>query len=635
MTFTASINWANFPDTSTPLNAARITAALAELAAYTDGTHSSNSGTGDPTGVQLIGPYTKTSTTPHTLFYNGLQLVTTVTAANPVTPPVPNPAPSGSAPVFTTGAAILLNNAAALFTTGLETDPSFTDVGVQTGITLQATDKPHAGTKSLKVASGTLAGVYKTKTFSATNARRYSLVWYTWMASTANGSGHFLGGFLDATAANYVSLAVGSTGLTRLLTSSGAVSVTLATFPRDQWVKCELAVTIDTAGTDTVELNINDVSWYSNTLAISTVLMTKLQFGSDFGATTATNIWIDDITLNDPSSGTTDPGVSQPSGVALKSNAFAASGSPNFTGQWVSVSATGVTSLRGVGQSIQPFTYTPVAADELGSMYLDVTATNAYGSATSRSPALAITASGGSPGGSTPPPTTGTFADLLAADRTGSSEGLPLMLNYLDVDWGHAPRAGRFPPPPTWTSGQLWGLADNVGSIQTTSINVASAEIWLKFYSVGWQRVVYETGLLAGAYYDSTFNNANQASGQTAYSGGGTTANRPPAGYNWHFYPQTARPTINAGDVAGVVTIIRARLTPGTFSGSPQIVMCAAGDWWITPTAQWQSDYSQNLDMGIGKFKFLPTSGAIRMFTNSAGDLSTLPPVSYAAAEMY
>lgn len=232
-----------------------------------------------------------------------------------------------------------------------------------------------------------------------------------------------------------------------------------------------------------------------------------------------------------------------------------------------------------------------------------------------------------------PPPTPappGTLAALLKADMTGSSEALP---GFPWLDWAQHPVIQSFPPHSNMQCNTAWAVLDGVGGQrQGGRVQIAGMELHLKSKSTGqWQRSQSDFGVVDGAYYDDNFLNGNQSSDQRKESVGCSVGNLP-SGFNFHFYPSTGRGSQTPSDVAGLVIIVRARLLPGSWTGTaPQYVLNAANDWWINKTAGWDGNYQNNNGGIVGKYKRVDEKW--RMFTASAGDTSGFS-VSYDASEM-
>lgn len=252
-------------------------------------------------------------------------------------------------------------------------------------------------------------------------------------------------------------------------------------------------------------------------------------------------------------------------------------------------------------------------------------ATRSPAAAASTPPAPAATAAAAS---------TQTLISLLRSDMSQPSELRPA----LNVNWANAPISRGLDIPSNFGSVTAWGVLDNAASGNPqpgAKVHIASIETWIRSRSQGrWVQLQAVNGVVGGEFYDNNWSGATRSSGQTASPDGGTSIGGIPGGYNFHFFP-TSRASFPPGDVAGVVVLIRARLQPGTYDASrplPAFALCAAVDWWLTSTAPWRSDYSNNRDGGIGRFKRVDRD--MRLYTMSAGDLSTLPPVSVAPAEI-
>ena len=83
---------------------------------------------------------------------------------------------------------------------------------------------------------------------------------------------------------------------------------------------------------------------------------------------------------------------------------------------------------------------------------------------------------------------------------------------------------------------------------------------------------------------------------------------KPGSGFNFHFY--SPRTPINPSDVAQIATSFDAKLIMADANGIDdrniaKFVASCGADAWINMTASWASDFSNNNDIGMGRFKYV------------------------------
>jgi len=223
---------------------------------------------------------------------------------------------------------------------------------------------------------------------------------------------------------------------------------------------------------------------------------------------------------------------------------------------------------------------------------------------------------------------------LLTNDMTLRSE----VRASLSASWSQAPIRRSFPPASKFGALTAWGVLDNAysGNPQPNAkVEIASAETWVYVKSrAQWMLFQNETGVTDGLFYTDDFSGATQNAGQIASALGGAAIGSIPNGFNFHFFPRSGRIGFTPGDIGGMVIAIRARLEPGTYDPNrplPAYTLDAGADWWVSTTADWAADYSNNEDAGIGRFKGVDAN--MRLYTMSSGDLTTLPPITALASE--
>jgi hypothetical protein len=235
-----------------------------------------------------------------------------------------------------------------------------------------------------------------------------------------------------------------------------------------------------------------------------------------------------------------------------------------------------------------------------------------------------IPAPGGTPGPSVP------LGQLLAADMNLPSETLPHGITY---EFAYHPRLGG--SPGGYTAFTAWGQLYECGSGNpqpSARIEIRDIEGWIKSRTTGaWTRVQQSVGTGGSAFVEDFVGNVSKAPDAVTTPSGSMSV-RAGGGYNYHFWPTSGRASINPADVGGVVTTVRARLLPGTFSAggpAPCYVLSMGGDYWSSLTAGW-SQFTTNKDVGIGRFKLVDANW--RLFTMSTTSAGNLPAATTGSA---
>ena len=149
-----------------------------------------------------------------------------------------------------------------------------------------------------------------------------------------------------------------------------------------------------------------------------------------------------------------------------------------------------------------------------------------------------------------------------------------------------------------------------------------------------WHELAVVENITEGAGYVEDFSDDNQHAAPSdimRFEPNGHVSTRPGSGYNFHFY--TPRTPMNPDDIAQMVSSCDARLIVGDPSGTDdrniaKFVMNIGNDAWRTMDAQFKSDYSNNHDMGMGRFKYITNEWRTFNFSTniSLSELQQNPP---------
>jgi hypothetical protein len=209
------------------------------------------------------------------------------------------------------------------------------------------------------------------------------------------------------------------------------------------------------------------------------------------------------------------------------------------------------------------------------------------------------------------------LTQLLHDDMRLRSEKRP---HGTHADWASHPRVRAGTNPRAYTAFTTWGQLYECASGNpqpAARVEIRDIEGWIQSKSTGaWVRVQRSVGTGGGAYREDYANNDSHNADAKTLPGGATSA-AAGGGYNYHFWPTDGRVSINPADIGAVVTTVRARLAPGTFSTTgraPCYVISMGADYWRGLESQWNR-FSTNKDVGIGRFKRV--DGKWRLFTMS------------------
>jgi Ricin-type beta-trefoil lectin domain-like len=245
--------------------------------------------------------------------------------------------------------------------------------------------------------------------------------------------------------------------------------------------------------------------------------------------------------------------------------------------------------------------------------------------------------------GITPPPVNGETPNSLervADSMSGSHEGFPSGTN---ADWAQKPRMGRGNnPPKDWFAMTPWGqiYVERQGNpAVNTRVQIKDMAAWYISKSDGrWRKWVASPSVEGNMYREDFANDATNPNPEApirAEVSGGKSA-KPGGGYNFHFWPaMPSRVAMDPNDIAGVWTVFKVRLIKDKPDGiddrsKARFIASAGADYWRSLDAQWKSDWSNNGDIGIGKFYVVTNDWQSINFTTLTLDQlrQNPPPIS-------
>ena len=239
----------------------------------------------------------------------------------------------------------------------------------------------------------------------------------------------------------------------------------------------------------------------------------------------------------------------------------------------------------------------------------------------------------------TPGPTTAGIEELIS-DMTGSHEalmhGVPEFWSWAqgpDLD-DEANDPGNFRAMTAW--GVAYEAAD--GNPATNSrVQITDHQSWLLDKAGTWT-LIQSTESVEGSFFAEDFNGNSTTDREIRTESTGGVSVLPGQGYNFHFWPTGGRAEIDPNDVAGVITLFRARTVLDDPNGvddrdQARFVAGSGGDWWLDQSAPWDN-FTTNSGLGQGKSKLVkPTWRTFAFHTLTEAQLRSNPPPFVASAD--
>ena len=102
--------------------------------------------------------------------------------------------------------------------------------------------------------------------------------------------------------------------------------------------------------------------------------------------------------------------------------------------------------------------------------------------------------------------------------------------------------------------------------------------------------------------------------------------------YNYHFWTPKDRVVIDPNDIAGVWSVVEARLVIDDTKKkddrkNAKFMMSIGADYWLSQNAQWSADWTSNGDIRIGHFRCVTKDWqSFNMHAMTESDLRNNPP---------
>jgi len=181
----------------------------------------------------------------------------------------------------------------------------------------------------------------------------------------------------------------------------------------------------------------------------------------------------------------------------------------------------------------------------------------------------------------------------------------------IDADWARHARRGMGSLPDGWTAATMWGqIYPQKGSTLPTNTRVQIIDLrcWaLSKKDLKWHEV-QTRGSVSGAFYRLDFAEDNKVQSDARVESEGSISVKLVAGRNYHFWPSTGRIDLAPIDTLAMASSFAARLIVDNPSlpddrAEAKLIGSCGGDYWRSISARWKSDYSNNGDWAIGRFK--------------------------------
>ncbi len=223
--------------------------------------------------------------------------------------------------------------------------------------------------------------------------------------------------------------------------------------------------------------------------------------------------------------------------------------------------------------------------------------------------------------------------NVINGDMSGLGDALPHGVPSW-WSWAKGPLVYKPLPPAGWSAMTAWGQVyrDITDSGDTnTRIQIRNMKNYVLSKSTGkWTLVQSTVGVTGGHYIENFAGNAAIAQNIRMITDGSIAAKLPHR-YNYHFWPNAARPYINASDIAGIFITVQARLivddpTRPDDRYYAKYLINVGADWWLSTTAPYQNQ-TTNTPAAIGRFKVVTNNWqTYNATTLSAAQILANPP---------
>lgn len=202
-------------------------------------------------------------------------------------------------------------------------------------------------------------------------------------------------------------------------------------------------------------------------------------------------------------------------------------------------------------------------------------------------------------------------AQLFIDDMTIPNAIRPVKIDY---GWTYKPRVGSGNIiPKDWSHTTMWGqvyVGRPGNPASNVRVQIRDCALWVLSRKTGRWKLLQRSVTPEGAAYAEDFKDDANIPADARKEPDGAVSVLLKPGFNYHFWPEVDRARVEPADIAGLATVFFARLVvddPALPDDRDQALLIASGggDYWRSLDAEWKSDWSNNHDWGMGRFKRL------------------------------
>lgn len=179
-------------------------------------------------------------------------------------------------------------------------------------------------------------------------------------------------------------------------------------------------------------------------------------------------------------------------------------------------------------------------------------------------------------------------------------------------DWREKPRLGMGNNPGNFTAFITWGQVyepEGGSPSKNTRYQIRNVQGYLLSKKTGeWTKVQHTTSPEGAAYREDFKDDVSVPPDVRTESSGGISV-KGKEGFNYHFWPSIGRISVDGSDIAGVYTVVQARLVVDDPKlpddrDKAKFMMGMGADYWKGLNAEWDN-FKTNGDAMIGRFRWI------------------------------
>ena len=190
-------------------------------------------------------------------------------------------------------------------------------------------------------------------------------------------------------------------------------------------------------------------------------------------------------------------------------------------------------------------------------------------------------------------------------------EGIPAGVPD-DYNWKTKPRLGAGTKVPAgWDAITAWGqfyadksMPNPDKDFPLVRVHLKDLQLYILRNNGDWD-LVQDVQTPSGYLYVEDFADNEHKRADIKKESGGGISTKAGSGYNFHFFPDDFG-EIDRSNIKGVFIVCKARLI-GTenYDILPKYLFNVGGDYWRNKDAEFAGLYENNVDIGIGRFKYV------------------------------